>query len=155
MGRWLPGAAAFALLAVLAGCSPPPPPPPTVVNLTLSATPDVNPDQAGQGAPLAVRVYQLSSTSAFDDAEFFPLFNNDTGALKDTLVQRDQFILAPGKSKTVTLTPKDQVKALGFFAAYRDFQHAKWRAEVAVPPHKTTTVTVTATRAGITAKPGP
>lgn len=154
MGRWLPGVAAFALLAVLVGCSSPPPPP-TVVNLTLSATPDVNPDPTGQGAPLAIRVYQLTSTSNFDGAEFFPLFNSDTGTLKDTLVERDQFILAPGKSKTVTLTPKDRVKALGFFAAYRDFQHAKWRAEVAVPPHKTTTVTLTATRTGITAKATP
>lgn len=155
MGRWLPGAAACALLAVLAGCSPPPPPPPTVVNLTLSATPDANPDPGGQGAPVAIRVYQLSSTSAFDAAEFFPLFNNDAGTLKDTLVQRDQFILAPGKSKTVTLTPKDQVKSLGFLAAYRDFQHTQWRAEFDVPPHKTTTVIVTAGKAGLTVKPGP
>lgn len=154
MGRWLPGAAAFALLAVLVGCSSPPPPP-TVVKLTLSATKDVNPDQAGQGAPLAIRVYQLSSTSAFDGAEFFPLFNNDTNTLKNTLIERDQFILAPGASKTVTITPKDQVTAIGLFAAYRDFQHAQWRADVAVPPHKTTTVTVTAGRSGITAKPGP
>lgn len=154
MGRWLPGAVVFTLLAVLAGCSPPPPPPPTVVKLTLTATPDVNPDQAGHGAPLAINVYQLTSTSTFDAAEFFPLFNDDKGTLKDTLVGRDQFILAPGTTKTVTLKPKDQVTALSFFAAYRDFQNAKWRAETDVPPHKTTKVSVSAGRSGLTVKSG-
>jgi type VI secretion system protein VasD len=154
MGRWLPGAAALAVLAVLAGCSSPPPPP-TVVNLILTATQDVNPNAAGQAAPVAVRVYQLESSSAFDNAEFFPLFNDDKSALTTALVERDDYILPPGMTKTVTLKPKDQVTALGIFAAYQDFQQAKWRADVAVPAHKTTSVTVTFAKAGITAKAGP
>ncbi|MGH9467858.1 MAG: type VI secretion system lipoprotein TssJ [Terriglobales bacterium] len=155
MGRWLPGTAALALLAALAGCSPPPPPPPTVVNLTLTATKDVNPNAGGQAAPVAVRVYQLESTSTFDNAEFFPLFNDDKTALKTALVERDDYILAPGATKTVTLKPKDQVTALGIFAAYQNFQQAKWRADVAVPAHKTTTVTVTFAKDGITTKASP
>lgn len=154
MGRWLHGMAALVLLAACAGCSAPPPPPPTVVKLTLIATPDVNPTPAGQAAPVAMRVYQLASSNAFGNAEFFQLFDHDQATLKTDLVKRDDFILAPGTSKTVTLTPTDQVKALGFFAAYQDFQHATWRADVAVPPHKTTTVTVTAGRAGLVVKSG-
>jgi type VI secretion system protein VasD len=154
MGR-LPGTAALALLAALAGCSPPPPPPPTVVNLTLTATQDVNPNASGQAAPVAVRVYQLDSTNAFDNAEFFPLFNDDKTALKTTLVARDDYILAPGTTKTVTLNPKDQVTDLGIFAGYQNFQQAKWRADVPVPAHKTTSVTVTFAKGGITATAGP
>jgi type VI secretion system protein VasD len=155
MGRWLPGTAALALLAALAGCSPPPPPPPTVVSLTLTATNDVNPSASGQAAPVAVRIYQLDSTNAFDNAEFFPLFNDDKTALKTTLVERDDYILAPGTTKTVTLKPKDQVTGLGIFAAYQNFQQAKWRTDVPVPAHKTTTVTLTFAKDGITAKAGP
>ncbi|HTW70710.1 MAG TPA: type VI secretion system lipoprotein TssJ [Acetobacteraceae bacterium] len=154
MGRWLPGAAALTLLAALAGCSSPPPPP-TVVNLTLTATADVNPNSSGQAAPVAVRVYQLESTNAFDNAEFFPLFNDDKTALKTTLVERDDYILPPGTTKTVTLKPKDQVTDLGIFAAYQNFQQVKWRTDVPVPAHKTTTVTVTFAKSGITAKAGP
>jgi len=144
MARWVYRAAALALLAGITGCSSPPPPPPTVVNLTVSASPGVNPTAAGQAAPIVVRVYQLGSTTGFEQAEFFQLFNQDQAFLKTDLIKRDDFLLTPGQTKTATLTPTDQVKALGVLAAYRDFQHATWRATVPIPPHQTTSVTVTA-----------
>jgi len=143
MARWVYRVAALALLAGTASCSSPPPPPPTVVNLTVSASPGVNPTASGQAAPIVVRVYQLASTTGFEQAEFFQLFNQDQAFLKTDLIKRDDFLLAPGQTKTATLTPTDQVKALGVLAAYRDFQHATWRATVPIPPHQTTNVTVT------------
>jgi len=136
--------------AVLAGCgAPPPPPPPTVINMTLKATADANPTVAGQGAPVAIRVYQLASTSAFSGAEFFQLFSQDQATLGTDMIKRDDLIIAPGTSKTLSLTPMDPVKAIGVFAAYRDFGTTVWRATTPVVPHKTTTITVTAGRAGI------
>ncbi len=155
MDRWLPGTAGLALLAALVGCSPPPPPPPTVVKLTLTATKDVNPSSSGEASPIAVRVYQLDSTNAFENAEFFPLFNDDKTALNKTLVERDDYILAPGTTKTVVLKPKDQVTDLGIFAAYQNFQQAKWRTDASVPAHKTTAVTVTLAKDGISTKVAP
>jgi type VI secretion system protein VasD len=140
------------VLTAVAACSAPPPPP-TVVQLTLTATPDVNPSPSGQGAPLVVRVYQLGSTSAFTGAEFFPLFNQDQATLGTDLVKRDELTLVPGQSRTLTLTPTEPVKAIGVFAAYRDFQHATWRGSADVPPHQTTKVTVTAAGDGISVKP--
>lgn len=148
-------AAALLLIAGLAGCTPPPPPPPTVVDVTLSATADVNPTTGGQGAPVVVRVYQLGSSAGFENAEFYQLFNQDQAFLKTDLVKRDDFLLAPGQTKTTSLTPTDQVKALGVFAGYRDFQHATWRATMAIPPHVTTKVTITAGHDGITIKSEP
>ena len=155
MGRWLAGTAALTMLAAQGGCSPPPPPAPTVVKLSLSATKDVNPTSNGQGAPIAVRVYQLNSTNAFDNAEFFPLFNDDKTALKTTLIARDDYILAPGKTRIVTLKPKDDVTDLGIFAAYQNFEKARWRTGVAVPAHKTLAVTVTFAGNDVTTKAGP
>ncbi|MBN9510591.1 MAG: type VI secretion system lipoprotein TssJ [Alphaproteobacteria bacterium] len=153
MGRWLRGMVAFGLAAILAGCAAPPaPPPPTVVKLTLSASADVNPDPAGAAAPVVVRVYQLGSTSGFDAAEFFQIFNQDQATLKTDLIKRDDFLLAPGQTKTTTLQPTDQVKAIGIFAAYRNFQPVIWRADAEVPPHKTTVLTVTAGRTGVVVK---
>ena len=111
MGRWLRGLVAFGLAAILAGCAaPPPPPPPTVVKLTLTASADVNPDPTGAAAPVVVRVYQLGSTSGFDAAEFFQIFNQDQATLKTDLIKRDDFLLAPGQTKTATLPPTDQVQ---------------------------------------------
>ncbi len=143
-------------MAWLSGCAaPPPPPPPTIVNITLNATPDANPTTDNQGAPVAMRVYQLSSASNFNGAEFFPLYQTDTAVLKTDLIHRDDFLLAPGTSKSETIKPTDQVTTIGIFAAYRDFQHSTWRGTADVPAHQTTNITVTAGHDGITIKAVP
>lgn len=114
----------------------------------MTATPDAN-MQSGQGAPVTVRVYQLASTAAFAGAEFFPLFNQDQATLKSDLVKGDSFLLAPGEKKAISLTPMDQVKAIGFFAAYRDYAKATWRKSVDIPPHQTTKIALTVGRDGL------
>jgi type VI secretion system protein VasD len=153
-GLWRAGLALLGVIAGLVACSPPPPPP-TVINITLSADKDVNPAANGQAAPLQVRIYQLSSDAAFSGAEFFQLFSQDQATLKSDLVKQDQYIVAPGGSKTATLNPSDNVTAIGIFAAYRDFAGAKWRAVVSVTPHQTTKVNIQAGAKGLTVKTEP
>lgn len=141
-----------AALLGLSSCGGPPPLPPTVVNVTINATADNNPMVDNSGAPLALRVYQLTSAATFNAAEFFPLYNDDATALKADLVQRDNFLLAPASSKSQTFMPKDNVAAIGVFGAYRSFQTATWRVSVDVAPHKTTNITVTAGHDGLSVK---
>ena len=116
--------AASAALAV-ASCGGKPPPPPTVVNLTLRAGADVNPGPGGGAAPIVVRYYQLASPAAFNGAEFFQLFDQDEATLKGDGTKHEEYVLAPGETKTATLTPDPPVKMLGFFAAFRDYQSTK------------------------------
>lgn len=150
MTRWLLVAG---LLAGLAGCAaPPPPPPPTVVNLTLATTADANPTVDNQGAPLALRVYQLAAAANFNAAEFFPLYNTDAAVLKTDLVSRQDFLLAPGQSKSLNFKPEPTAKTVAVFAAYRDFQHAVWRAAADLEPNKVNTLSLTAGHDGLTLK---
>lgn len=155
MARWMFGVVLLALVSACGGPPPPPPLAPTVVELVLTAAPGANPTAAGQGAPVALRVYQLGSATNFNGAEFFQLFNGDAELLKSDVVKREDFLLAPGQTKRVTLTPGDAVKAIGVFAAYRDFQHATWRGGAEVPPNETTRVVVTAGAGGVTVKAEP
>jgi type VI secretion system protein VasD len=148
-------AAAVALALALAGCAGPPPPAPTVVHVVLTAAPDANPTPSGQGAPVMLRIYQLASATGFDGAEFFPLFNQDQATLGAAMLNRDELILPPGQTRTLTLMPGDAVKVLGVFAAYRDIQHAAWRGTAAVVPHRTTLVMVLAGAGGITVSTQP
>jgi type VI secretion system protein VasD len=134
---------------VLASCAPPPPPPPTVVNLTLKASGDINPTVGGAAAPVQLRVYQLASTAAFQGAEFFALLERDQAMLGDQLVRREDFLLAPNEIKTVTVRPEARVTALGVMIGVRSIEGVTWRATWAVPPNKTSAVTVTAARSGI------
>jgi type VI secretion system protein VasD len=154
MGRWRVGVLLLGLLGVLAGCASPPPPP-TVVMVTLTADANDNPTPTGQGAPLVVRIYQLSSDAAFSSAEFFQLFSQDQATLKTDLVKKDEYILPPGQTKTATLSPMDPVTTIGIFAAYQNFAAVTWRAEVTVTPHQTTKINVQAGAKGIIVKTDP
>ena len=143
------------LLTACAGCAGPAPAPPTLIRLTLTTTADANAGTSGVGAPVEVRVYQLAATNAFGNADFFQLFNHDTATLGADLVRSEHFLLAPGTSKTVVLTPDPRVTALGFFAAYGAFGSATWRAQTPVPPHQATLVTLTVGRAALAVKAAP
>lgn len=151
---------AFATAIAVTSCAPPPPPPPTIVNAKITAAPDVNATPDGRGAPLAVRVYQLGSKAGFETAEFFRLYNADAATLGPDLIKKEEFVLTPGATKTLALTPADPVKAIAVFGAYRDFQTVIWRATADVVPHKTIDLAITADKAGIKivatpAKPAP
>jgi len=149
-GAWIRVLIGSAVVA-LSGCSKPPPAPPlaTVYSLQISATGDANPTPQGQGAPVAIRVYQLSARSAFEGAEFYQLYHADAATLGADLVKKDEFLLIPITDRSFTVTPDASVHAIGVFAAYADFQHAVWRATADLPAHQMTKITVTADRSGL------
>lgn len=138
------------LLLGLAGCGgdepppPPPPPPPAappppkVVNLTLKAAADVNPNGAGVPSPVVVRVYQLTGITAFNAVDFFQLQQDAAGALGDELVGNETFVLAPGGIQVYARQLGDDVRYLGVTAAFRDLSAGKWRSFHATPPETTT-----------------
>jgi len=142
--------------AVLAGCGgAPPPPPPTVAALTITASADANPDGSGNGAPVAVRIYQLAGTAAFDQADFFQLYNNDQALLGADLLGRDEVTIAPGASQPLVKEMKSGATAIGVVAAFRDIQHANWRAKTVPPANKTTAITVTVQGLNVTVSAAP
>jgi len=125
------------LSVVLAACaSKPPPPVVTPVAMTLSAGADVNPDARGRASPLTVRVYALKSSSAFESADFFSLFDKDQATLGAEMVQREELLFRPGESKKLDMTLAADVKAIGVMAAYRDLERARWRQVRVVEPGK-------------------
>ena len=131
--------------AALVGCggAAPPPPPPTIAALTMTAAADANPDASGAAAPVVVRVYQLAGTAAFEQADFFQLYNNDQAVLGADLLGRDEVTITPGGTQQLVKELKPGVTAIGVVAAFRDIQHANWRATTVPPANKTTAITVT------------
>lgn len=136
--------AAIGLTGLVAACgsSPPPPPPPTIVSLNFVAAPDVNPDGSARPSPVIIRYYQLAATSAFEGADYFQLRDKEAALLGPALLDRQDLALTPNATQEVKIQPKPETKFIGLVASYRDIDHAGWRAEVAVPPNKTTTVKV-------------
>ena len=136
--RW--GVTALLALFLVSCVEPPPPPPRAIVNLTVSAAENVNPNTSGQASPIVVRVYYLVSPTVFSEADFFTLFEQEKAALGADLAASDEFVLAPGGGMALSREVRDDVRFVGLLAAFRDIDNAVWRGVAPVPPSKTTAV---------------
>lgn len=128
---------ALACAALLAACAKEPPPP-GVIDLTIKAAPDINPDPSGTASPTLIRVYQLASPVKFENADFFLLFEKEKETLGPDLLGREEIPVAPGETKNLTQPLKPNATHVGVVAAFRDIDKASWRAVTEVPPHGTT-----------------
>lgn len=128
----------FTLLAVLSlviiiltGCFGGPSP--IRVKGSMQASEDVNPDSGGRPSPIVVRIYQLRSPTAFQNADFFALFNKAAATLGNDLVTWEEIVLQPNDTRVYNTKLDLSTKYIGVFAAYRDYEKAHWRELVTIP----------------------
>jgi type VI secretion system protein VasD len=142
-----------ALIAVLiAGCgAPPKPPPSTEVTGVLRAAPNVNPSVGKRPSPLLVRIYELKSVAAFNNADFVSLYQRDQAELGADIVGREEVILNPGDSHPISKLTAPETRFVGVFAAYRDLDHAKWRGVLAIQPGQKQRILISAEELSISA----
>jgi type VI secretion system protein VasD len=144
----------FVCLLVLAHCAPAPPPPP-VLTLTIAGAADQNPDPAGRPSPVAVRVYQLSGTAKFSQSDVFALKDNELKTLgSEEAAGSQEYLIAPGDTKTVTINLKPMVSAIGVAVMYRDIDRSSWRASESAKPNGPTNLTATVGKLALTLKGG-
>ncbi len=123
-------------IATLAGCGESPPPP-TIVNLHFSTSGTVNADLANRPSSIVVRYYLLARTGAFDRADYFALHDHEAALLGADLVDQEEVLLGPGTTKDVTVGVKPNGAFLGVTAAFRDIDHATWKADLPILPQQT------------------
>ena len=116
----------LALPAVLAArCSSPPPP--AVLTLTVIGGADQNPDASGQGATVAVRLFQLKSNAGFERADVFALTEREQQTLGTEGLGSEEFVIKPGESRTITRELKPGAQFIGTAVLFRDIDRARWR----------------------------
>src|ERR1700754_1444353 len=76
---------------------------PSDTRVTISASRDVNPDPSKRPSPILVRIYQLRSGAALDQADYFKLTGDPQSALGDTLLAHDQALVTPGQTRSLPL----------------------------------------------------
>lgn len=127
-------------------------PSPTLVEVTFTAAPDVNPDPSGRPSPIFVRFYQLAATGTFETADYFQLHDKEAAILGPSLLDRQELPLTPGTSQKIEITAKPGTAAIGIVAAYRDIDRAQWRAKAAIPSGKKTKIEVQLGKLAVTVK---
>jgi type VI secretion system protein VasD len=120
--RSLLGAPAALLLE---GCAGPPAPP--VVDLTIKANADINPNPTGTPVSVAVRFYSLNARGKFESADVYSLMQREAQTLGTESVGSEEVVVRPGETRKVTLMPKPGVRFVGIAVLFRDIDRAQWR----------------------------
>ena len=104
------------------------------LDISITADSQLNQDLLGRGTPMLLRVYELKSEVAFQEADFFALQNTDKAALGADLLAVDQYIIRPGETRKILRKSHPETTAIGIFAGYRDLPSATWRVVHKMPP---------------------
>ena len=115
---------------------------PTLLEGSVSASADVNPDGDGTASPVVVRYYELKSTKAFDSAGFFDIYDEATTTLAGDMLHWGEVELVPGGSQALNLEVTPGANFVGFLVAYRDIENASWRGKMALKPNSVNEVVV-------------
>lgn len=131
-------ASAMGLLA-LAGCSALSPySTQTKLHLTLDSNERLNLDVNSRPSPLVLRLYELKHPVAFENADFFSLYERGKDVLAQDLINSEELELRPGQSLDLKLTVAGTSRYVGVMAAYRDITETRWRYVITVQPEKNT-----------------
>jgi type VI secretion system protein VasD len=102
---------------------------PRSLQVTISASADINPGPAGKAAPLTIQLYVLRSPGKFQSLDYFGLKDNGASELASDLVTSSSVSVRPGEKKTVTLTAGADAGYIGVAAGYREIDSAQWRSQ--------------------------
>lgn len=137
-------------LLPLAGCAGGPPEP-AVVDLTIRAGSNINPNAAGTPVAVAVRVYSLMNRGRFSSADAFALMERESATLGDESAGREEAVVRPGETCKLMLSPKMGVRYIGVAVLFREIDRSQWRAVASIAPAGLTrlTLNISGTRADL------
>jgi type VI secretion system protein VasD len=111
-------------------------PKPTRVEVSIEASPNLNPNAEGRPSPIVMRFYELSSADVFETSDFFTLYDSEMATLGKFILFRDEMNIKPGQLMTFKREAKPETQFIGVIAAYRDLDNARWRGILEIKPHE-------------------
>ncbi|CAH1653532.1 MULTISPECIES: type VI secretion system lipoprotein TssJ [unclassified Chelatococcus] len=139
--------------AALAGCVSGRPPRAAMLDATIVAGPSVNPDDDGRASPVVVEIFELSSLTPFQDANFDGLYVKGKQTLGDSLLATHSTVVSPGARKAVTSKLAAQTNALGVIAGFAHFDKLQWRGSFQTQPGNDVKVAIAVDGSGINIQP--
>ena len=126
---------------------------PTRIDAQIVASFEINPDANGRPSPLVVRIYELKSISAFNDADFFKLYDEEVATLGGDLLSREEFELTPGEGREIIHNAHEQTRFFAVVAAFRNIDQASWRASKALKLNSKNSLIVKIDKQSLTINP--
>ncbi|AZE99817.1 Type VI secretion lipoprotein/VasD [Pseudomonas orientalis] len=121
-------ASVLLMLGLLTGCSALSPfSTLTKLDFVLTANEHINPDLHGRPSPVVLQLIELRHGVAFENADFFSLYDNAEQVLPKDWVNSEEVELRPGDRLALKLRVEPGSHFVGVLAAYRDLPHVQWR----------------------------
>lgn len=117
-------------LAALGGCGGAASVKTNSLEFTIQADQEINLNENNEPSPIVIRVYELKTKTAFEQASFFELLDSDTTKLGTELVAKREFEVKPGDKSTFTRDSPTDAKHIGVIAGFRQIEAATWRSVV-------------------------
>ncbi|PHN26112.1 type VI secretion system lipoprotein TssJ [Pseudomonas sp. ICMP 460] len=121
----------------------------TKLDLTLTASEQLNPDLNGRPSPVVVQLLELRHPVAFEHADFFSLYERAERALPQDWARSEELALRPGEHVAFKLRSEPHSRYVGVVAAYRDLPHVQWRWVLALTPQQVTRAHLVLDESGI------
>jgi type VI secretion system protein VasD len=134
---------------MLAACSSTPDP--TLVDLTITSDADLNPDLTSRPSPMVVKLVELKSHTAFENADYFALAGNTKGTLGPDFIAEETMPVRPGEIKKLKLRLHAKSRFIGVIAEYRAIDKAVWRYVIKPDKEELSDIRISLTRDAIRA----
>ncbi|AZO78239.1 MULTISPECIES: type VI secretion system lipoprotein TssJ [unclassified Bosea (in: a-proteobacteria)] len=133
----LAGLAVGAGAPLIAACSSGPPAAKTTsLEFGIEADQEINANENGDPSPIVLRVYELKTKNAFEQASFFELLDSDTAKLGADLVSKRELEVKPGEKSSFKRESPTEAKHIGVIAGFRQIEVAQWRSLVDIVPDR-------------------
>ena len=121
----------------------------TKLDLTLAAGERLNPDLHGRPSPVVVRLIELRHPVAFENSDFYSLYERAEQVLPKDWVSAEELELRPGERRLLKLSVAPHSRYVGVLAAYRDLPHVQWRWVLPITPQRRTQAELVLDETGI------
>lgn len=107
----------------------------TDLNLDFKVASNINPDSKQVPSPLFVRLYELKSTTQFERANFFDLYERDKEVLGEDMISKKRLKrLKPGEDREDEYVLSKETRYVGLFAEFSQYKSAKFKVIIPIDP---------------------
>ncbi len=99
----------------------------TKLDIYITSSQDLNPDQTGRPSPVVVRLYSLVSPSNFENSDFVALYQNAPEILGSDFLRMEEKNFEPSEKFEAQLQFTKQANFIGIMVAFQDIEQSKWR----------------------------
>lgn len=114
------------------------------VDVTLTASPRLNPDETGQPLPTMFRLQLLGAASRAEAASYEELYRGDKETLGEDLLSLEEVVVSPGETVKKKIVSEKPARALLVVGIFRKPTGTSWRAIVPIARGRPRAVTLRA-----------